>query len=147
MSEPLTDHRAAISRHREVFCAAAVVLVLSLVLDVRSDSRVVARGFPGLALPQTCLSKALWNVKCPGCGLTRSMIHLAHGDWSASWHDHRLGAFLAVVIALQIPYRLLALRRPDRPLIPVPVQNLLSYGLIALLASNWLVDVFASTAL
>jgi hypothetical protein len=71
------------------------------------------------------------------------VIHLVQGDWRASWHDHRLGALLACVIALQVPYRLLALRRPEQPLIPLVLQNFLSYGLIALLTGNWLIDVMA----
>ena len=39
----------------------------------------------------------------------------------------------------QFPYRLLALRRPDRPLIPPRWQSRLGIALIALLLVNWLV--------
>jgi hypothetical protein len=145
LSDSRPENRGAIGRHREVFCASALVLVLALILEVRPDGRVAVRGLPGISLPQTCFSRSLWGVKCPGCGLTRSVIHLVQGDWRASWHDHRLGALLACVIALQLPYRLLALRRPEEPLIPLRLQNLLSYGLIALLAGNWLIDVVAGT--
>ena len=48
---------------------------------------------------------------------------------------------MAVVIALQIPYRLLALHRIGRPLIAPRCQAVLSYVLIALLVGNWLVDL------
>jgi hypothetical protein len=75
--------------------------------------------------------------------LTRSVIHLAEGDWRASWHDHRLGGLLAIVIALQIPYRLYALRRPKRPPLPIRWQVFLGYALVALLFGNWLLDVAA----
>ena len=94
-------------------------------------------------LPQVCASRSLLGLKCPGCGLTRSIIHLAEGDWRASWRSHRLGGFMALVIVLQIPYRLLALRRLDRPLLPVRWQVVLSSALIALLVGNWLVDLAA----
>ncbi len=50
---------------------------------------------------------------------------------------------MALVIALQIPYRLLALRRPDRPLIGPRWQAVLAYALIALLLGNWLVELAA----
>jgi len=73
--------------------------------------------------------------------LTRSIIHLAEGDWRASWHDHRLGGLMAVVIALQVPYRLLALRRTGRPLIAPRWLAVISLALIALLVGNWLVDL------
>ena len=51
-----------------------------------------------------------FGVSCPGCGLRRSFIYLAHGDWDASWQSHRLGWLLAAMVALQIPYRIHGLR-------------------------------------
>ncbi len=136
---------SAAKRHREVLFAAGVVVVLAVVLDVRWDDRVVVRGLARFPLPQTCASRAWIGVKCPGCGLTRSVIHLSRGDLSASWQDHRLGGLLAGVIALQIPYRLLALRRPERPIIAPWIQSLLGYLLIALLVANWLLDLLPIT--
>jgi hypothetical protein len=47
------------------------------------------------------------------------------------------------VITLQIPYLLLALRRPDRPLLAPRWQAALGYALIALLLGNWLVELAA----
>jgi hypothetical protein len=73
--------------------------------------------------------------------LTRSIIHLARGDWRASWQDHRLGGVIAALTLVQIPYRLLALRRPERSLIPPHLLSLIGYLLIGLLIGNWLVDV------
>jgi hypothetical protein len=89
------------------------------------------------------MSRSVLGLKCPGCGLTRSIIHLARGDWRASWRDHRLGGLLAAVVAFQIPYRLLALRRPDRLVISPRWQAILGHALIVLLIGNWLVDVVA----
>ena len=82
-------------------------------------------------------------MRCPGCGLTRSIIHLAEGNWLASWHDHRLGGLMAAVIALQIPYRLLALHRGKQPLVSIHWQTIMGYALIALLLLNWVVDLAA----
>jgi len=50
---------------------------------------------------------------------------------------------MAVVIALQIPYRVVALRRPDHLVIGPRWQSVLAYALIALLLGNWLVDLIA----
>jgi hypothetical protein len=50
---------------------------------------------------------------------------------------------MAVVIAFQIPYRLFALRRLDRPLIETRWQVVFAYALIALLMGNWLFDLAA----
>jgi hypothetical protein len=128
-------------RHREVLAVAGVVCALALAMTVRPDGRVALRGFPQYPLPPSCASRSLLGLKCPGCGLTRAVIHLAEGDWRASWRDHRLGGLLTAVIAFQIPYRLLALRRSDRPVIPPRWPALLAYALIVLLIGNWLVDM------
>ena len=58
-----------------------------------------------------------------------------------------VGGLIAAAIALQIPYRLMALRRPGRPLIAPRRRVLLSCGLVAALIANWLVDVVAGRAI
>jgi hypothetical protein len=128
-------------RHRQVLAVACAVGVLAFLLEEGPDGRVAVRGFPGVPLPQICASRSLLGLKCPGCGLTRSIIHLARGDWRTSWRNHRLGGLIALVIALQIPYRLLALHRSGHSLIAARWQTVLSYVLIALLVGNWLVDL------
>lgn len=135
---------AAARRHREVLAVASLICALAWALTVRPDGRVAVRGFAGYPLPPTCASRTLLGLKCPGCGLTRSIIHAAEGDWRASWRDHRLGGLMAAVIVLQVPYRLLALRRPDRPWIAPRWQAVLGYALIGLLIGNWLVDILAN---
>ncbi len=135
--------RRQVKRHREVLFVSCIVWLLAFLLHERSDGRVAVRGLPQFPLPQTCMSRAIFGLRCPGCGLTRSVIHLAEGDWRASWHDHRLGGLLAVVIALQIPYRLYALCRPGQPLLRASWQTAFGYALIVLLFGNWLLDVAA----
>jgi hypothetical protein len=56
--------------------------------------------------------RIMFQRDCPGCGLTRSFIHLAHGDWRRSLAIHRVGWLLALVVVAQIPYRLLVMRYP-----------------------------------
>lgn len=103
--------------------------------------RVAFRGLVNCPLPHTCVSRVIFGWKCPGCGLTRSVIHLAEGDWRSSWHSHRLGMLMAALIVLQVPYRLLAMRRPGRPLIPAGCMCAAGLVLIALLLLNWLAEV------
>jgi hypothetical protein len=75
--------------------------------------------------------------------LTRSVIHLAEGDWQASWRAHRLGGLLAIAILFQVPYRLYALHRPGRPLFSNLWLTAFAYALIAALVANWLWDLAA----
>jgi Protein of unknown function (DUF2752) len=141
IDESPSPDTGTVRRHCEVLAIACVVLLLAFVLDALPDGRVAVRGLSQFPLPHTCVSRAWLGLRCPGCGLTRSIIHLAEGNWRASWHDHRLGGLLAMVIALQIPYRVLALRQPGRPLFSIHWQAVMGYALIALLFGNWVVDV------
>jgi hypothetical protein len=77
--------------------------------------------------------------------LTRSIIHLAEGDWQASWRAHRLGGLLAIVILFQVPYRLYVLRTPSQPLLSNIWLTAFAYALIATLVLNWLLDLAAGT--
>ena len=89
--------RRQVKRHREVLLVSCAVWLLAFLLHELPNGRVAVRGLPQFPLPQTCMSRALLGLRCPGCGLTRSIIHLAEGDWRASWHDHRLGGLLGIV--------------------------------------------------
>ena len=132
-------HRARY--HCFVLAAACAVWAIAFLLHELPDGQVAIRGFPQFPLPQACASRVLFGFRCPGCGLTRSIIHIAEADWRASWHDHRLGGLIALVIAFQIPYRLYALCRPGQELFSTFWLSMLGYALAAMLIVNWLVDL------
>jgi Protein of unknown function (DUF2752) len=143
MTENSVEPSKLVGRHRDMLAIACAVWVLAFSLVEIPGGRVALRCLSRFPLPETCMSRALLGVKCPGCGLTRSIIHMAEGDWQASWRAHRLGMVMGAVIAFQVPYRLLALRRPDRPLIAPRWLAIFGYMLIALLLTNWLVELVA----
>ena len=128
-------------RHREMLVVTVLVVVLSFVLQVRPDGRVAPPGLADWPLPATCPSRELFGVKCPGCGLTRSFVQLAHGQWRQAWGYHRLGWLLAAAVLVQIPYRLLLLRRPDRPAPGRRLPRAFGYLLLAALVGNWLLEL------
>lgn len=37
-----------------------------------------------------CLSRQLLDMECWGCGLTRSVMHALHGDFSGAWNYNKL---------------------------------------------------------
>jgi hypothetical protein len=74
-------------------------------------------------------------VSCPGCGLTRSFIHLADLQWAAAWQMHRLGWLLFFATLVQVPYRLLALSRGYQ--LPKQVGKGIGSWLVGLLIANW----------
>jgi hypothetical protein len=130
---------AAARRHYwEILAMSVACIALAFALEVRGDQRVCLRGHPGAALPGTCLSREWFHVDCPGCGLTRSFVLLAHGDFAGSWRMHRVGWLMALLVAAQIPYRLIGLKR-NAPILGKAAPRWIGYGMIAILLGNWLV--------
>lgn len=146
MSEPPAPTQAQIHKHREMLCVTCLVVVLSFLLEVRPDDRVVLHGWTDYPAPPVCMSNAWFGVKCPGCGLTRSFIHLAHGNWEASIRIHRLGWLLAAAVLIQFPYRLASLRSQGHAALGTIVPKLFGYSLIVLLVANWLLDVILTSS-
>jgi hypothetical protein len=120
---------------------ACVVIAGSFSLRVQSDDQVGLFGLSEFVLPPLCLSRACFGVQCPGCGLTRSFIFLAQGNWQSSWESHHLGWLLAVLVLLQIPYRIHGLLTPRSALIPSKTRFWIAQTLIALLIGNWLIGL------
>lgn len=46
-----------------------------------------------------CLSKVLANTECPGCGMTRGVQHLIHGEFQAAWGFNKL-AFIVLPLLI-----------------------------------------------
>jgi hypothetical protein len=66
---------------------------------------VVIRGFGGwnfettlTAFSPPCLFHLLTGMDCPGCGMTRAFLHLAHGDIRGAWYLHPFSPFLALLL-------------------------------------------------
>ena len=51
--------------------------------------------------PSVCPFKLLTGLPCPGCGMTRSVVTLLHGDLGASLYYHPLG-FVLVALAVTL---------------------------------------------
>ncbi len=49
-----------------------------------------------------CLLTALCGVPCPGCGVTRSLIAIAHGDLAHGWMANPVGPVVAAALLVQV---------------------------------------------
>lgn len=47
-----------------------------------------------------CVSKNLFGIPCPGCGMTRSYLHVLEGDFKAAYFDHPLFFTLPIIIII-----------------------------------------------
>lgn len=83
-----------------------LVLALSCLMGT-GEQRKVLLPWSGIALPETCQFHRLFGLDCPGCGLTRSFIHISHGELMAAWQLNPLGLVLYTYVALQVPQALL----------------------------------------
>lgn len=124
--------------HVTMLGVATLILLLAALLQVREDQLVEFRFAPGHPFPEVCTMKRVLHADCPGCGLTRSFVHLMHGDVSSSQHVHPFGWMLFLLTLAQFPYRLWAMRSPHR----APFGHLVPWtpllGIMVLVWSRWL---------
>jgi len=91
-----------------------------------------------------CLSRRLFHIPCPGCGLTRAFAHLAKGEWAAAVTLHPCAPLLAAeaILGWLAWGASLAVGRPLR--LPVSTDALL-LGHAAGLCALWVVRAATGT--
>ena len=88
--------------------ALCVVVLLLAVVMTPSDGML---SLLGIEVPVMCTLRRFLGTDCPGCGLTRSFVYLAHADPSSAFRMNMLGPPLFLYTAIQIPYRIFRIRR------------------------------------
>jgi uncharacterized protein DUF2752 len=88
----------------------------------------------GDAASALCLSRRLFHLPCPGCGMTRAFAHLAKGEWSAAVRDHPLAPAVALEIVLGWIGWGVALAAERLPRLPVRLETLFLANAAALVA-------------
>lgn len=89
----------------------AIVPVLALISLV---GLIVARVWPVPSVDSgepTCILRILTGLPCPGCGMTRSWVHLAHGDVAAAFEYNLFGPLAMATAAGLVVYTAVALVR------------------------------------
>src|SRR5687767_15410905 len=81
-----------------VLCAA--ILFLAAILTVQGQTQVIVP-LLGQPVPELCLSRRITGLDCPGCGLTRCFISLAHGNLASAWSFNPAGILLFGIVAAQ----------------------------------------------
>ncbi|GAB4138272.1 MAG: hypothetical protein Tsb009_06310 [Planctomycetaceae bacterium] len=92
--------------HWNLFSGSVGVLILACCFVILPDDRIAFKGFESSPLPHLCPLRAVADINCLTCGLTRSVIHTIHGRFHSAWSLHRLGIPVVLFFGLQIPYRL-----------------------------------------
>lgn len=107
-------------------------VVVLLIAAISLVGLVVARLWPLASVDSgepTCLLRIFTGLPCPGCGMTRSWVHLAHGDVLTAFEYNLFGPIGMVVAAGIVAYVGVALARrrpPERILSLVDPKVLLA---------------------
>ena len=129
LDSPAAQRRRDWRLHFWLLLASAAVITLAATMNIHQSAEVRLPGIP-YSLPELCYFRRGTGLNCPGCGLTRSFISLAHGELALAWHYNPAGVMFFPVVVFQIPYRLAQLLRLSRGL---PSWNLgkLAHGVFA----------------
>ena len=132
------------AHHRTSLILATLVLAASLTLSVRGERQVVVP-VVNWALPGVCYWKQLWDLDCPGCGMTRCFISAAHGDLPRAWQFNSAGLLLFGGLLFQFPYRAVQLRRlaHGREEMRLGSPVVIAWVLFAAIIGQWLIRMAA----
>lgn len=93
----------------------------------------------GIAL-LPCPIRTVTGIPCPGCGMTRSCLALAQGDFASAWFLHPFSFFL-VFLAAAAAFFPASARASWSRCSPV-VRNLILGGLVASCLGLWVCRFF-----
>lgn len=89
----------------------AIVPILALISLV---GLIIARLWPVPSVDggdPSCIMRLLTGLPCPGCGMTRSWVHLAHGDVVTAFEYNLFGPLAMAAAAGLVVYTVVALVR------------------------------------
>jgi len=100
----------------------------------------VGRFGPVLTFAPSCVFRDLTGIPCPTCGATRSVVHLARGEFFASFGMNPLVSLCFVIAALAFFYSLIT-RIVGIPRLGVILsdqeKNIIRFGTVTLILINW----------
>lgn len=89
----------------------------------------------GLGLP--CAFNKITGLYCPGCGGTRAVRSLIHGNMRMSFQYHPLILYIIIVVVLELGSLLLA-RIFHKPGLHIRHYNLMVYIGVVVIIVNWI---------
>ena len=99
--------------HLVFLCFASSIILLSVLMSTDGKQAVFLPGFSS-PLPDTCSSRRLLGVSCPGCGLTRAFICISHGQLAEAWRFNHASFVIYLFVAIQIPWHAIQIWRIQR---------------------------------
>jgi len=118
---------------------ASVIILLSVLMSTDGKQAVFLPGFTS-PLPDSCSSRRLLGIDCPGCGLTRAFICISHGQLSEAWRFNRASFVIYLFVAIQIPWNAIQLWRIRNSKLPLhwPFIYWIPMAVAVILLANWI---------
>lgn len=134
-----------LSCHQAWLALSVAVLALCVLLPAPDPTGAIRLPLIGKELPTVCMMKRQLGVDCPGCGLTRCFLAMAHGRLADARAYHPVGVVLFLLLAAQVPYRAYQCRRLRRGQAEWRCRaiGLLPWLLVAALLAQWALGLFA----
>lgn len=89
-------------------------------------------------VPHICVVRLLFDVPCPGCGVTHAILAMAHFRLAAAWHSNPAGLGVVAGFCYQLIARPIAMLFPQTGEFVVRASGLLSKFVIASLFAVWI---------
>ena len=130
------------AHHWLILLGATAVMFLSFGMNIRGERNVVL-SLVNHPVPELCALYRITGIDCPGCGLTRSFISLAHGQPSRAWHYNPTAFVLFPLFAIQLPYRSIQIWRvnTDQAEWDATLFHWIWAPVLAMLLSQWVVKL------
>lgn len=140
--QPDVDSEPDTKVHWILLALSLTIVALSFVLSVPGNERVVLP-LINVPLPGLCYTREIFGIPCPGCGLTRCFISLAHGEFSRALRFHPAGVLLFAFVVCQIPYRLTQIWRVGRGQQPIHMGDITwpIYIFLGIMILQWVVKL------
>lgn len=131
MTLPAEQPQVPMAPRMYTWSQRAIVPVLAV---ISLFGLVVARIWPVQSVDSgdpTCLMRIITGLPCPGCGMTRSWVHVAHGDVATAFEYNLFGPLAMAAAAGLVVYTVVALvrRRPPERLLDRLNPKLLMVGM------------------
>ena len=124
--------------------AAATAVLMGAMLLQPIDAQTLQILGTDFRLPPLCPMMNTWQIPCAGCGLTRAFACFVRGEWQTACQLNYASPLVFALVAGQLPWRILQLRRIwlERPLLPCP-KGLNSFLIVMLIVmyTQWIIKL------
>lgn len=89
------------------------------------------------SVPHVCIIQESIGIDCPGCGVTRSLGAIGSGDLKRSLVFNPNGILIALAFVIQVPMRVIALKKDEYSLVILRLSKWINRVVIACLFIYW----------